>query len=511
MPVQRGDEQRIALTPGVWSTERLVTADDGTVATVTITGAADFRLSARDGRLVVQLVLAGTTRPIDVSIQPVLLPSILAEHPTSTDRTAGELAQLRADHHRRLGLWSPRPERPADLLTVIGGACFPLLGACYDDDAVPLAQIPRWAAPALRQPTAHAGAAVAFPRARSRRLVKSFARSLRPTAGHEPPNLYPLALALMGAPALDADRLANLLRAAEGQPVAMEHWPDCEQVRTACRLFADVAGDRVERLLTDAATAPDGPALLAHTLTLWHVARRDLRGAVPTRLERLQEHCLAQLPADPRPELARRQPLPPPRAAPHHRRSRSTPNRPAAAPPGAAQAPRPARAEPRPASPRAEPPPPLAYLAQRAPVATGGPVTAATTLPTPPVLRSARGQELGDLRLLVPRTVAELVDWGRRLSNCLGDFAPAVASGRSLLIGVQHHDRLVACVELDPDGRVRQFLGRANRRPNPRQAAQVVDHLLAIGAIDGAHPSNWPLLEQLGLLSHPANTLTSFP
>ena len=39
---------------------------------------------------------------------------------------------------------------------------------------------------------------------------------------------------------------------------------------------------------------------------------------------------------------------------------------------------------------------------------------------------------------------------GQLLCNCLGDFGPAAAAGRSLLIGVEVDGSLSYCIELSP-------------------------------------------------------------
>jgi hypothetical protein len=58
-----------------------------------------------------------------------------------------------------------------------------------------------------------------------------------------------------------------------------------------------------------------------------------------------------------------------------------------------------------------------------------------------------------------------------------------VAEGRSVLIGVFRDTRVVACVEVDPAGDVRQFLGPANRPPHPAVERVVIGALRDHGLV----------------------------
>ena len=96
---------------------------------------------------------------------------------------------------------------------------------------------------------------------------------------------------------------------------------------------------------------------------------------------------------------------------------------------------------------------------------TAPPAPANTALRYPAALAALHGIEVGaELRLLLPRTSDELVAWGRLLRSCIGSFGAAVAAGRSVLIGVEERGALAYCVEVSPDGSVRQFLGSGTGR-----------------------------------------------
>lgn len=111
-----------------------------------------------------------------------------------------------------------------------------------------------------------------------------------------------------------------------------------------------------------------------------------------------------------------------------------------------------------------------------------------TPLPATPQLRALDGRRAGELTLVLPRTAADLDRWGRLLSSCVGDFAAAVVAGRSHLVGVLRANRLAYVLELTPGGEVRQFCGRANRRP-PAAVRRAVLELIDASGAPSAAPS----------------------
>ena len=70
--------------------------------------------------------------------------------------------------------------------------------------------------------------------------------------------------------------------------------------------------------------------------------------------------------------------------------------------------------------------------------------------------------------------------------NCLGDFGPAVAAGRSTIVGIEQGNALAFAVEVDTDGRIRQFAGRANRAPTDALREATVAALRAAGIVTRA-------------------------
>jgi len=118
----------------------------------------------------------------------------------------------------------------------------------------------------------------------------------------------------------------------------------------------------------------------------------------------------------------------------------------------------------------------VAVVPLGAPVAARSPRVA---FEYPRAWRSVDGSGDGEVRLVLPRTPAELALWGRRLQNCLADFAASVHTGASWIVGVEVHDVLRYAVEVTPSGEIRQFLGAGNRAPDPAHAAAAIAQLRA--------------------------------
>ena len=161
-----------------------------------------FHLDATAPRLTLGLVLGARDRPVDVSIQPWVLASAA---PDAGDRLA--IARWLADLCLGQGRWAGSESDP---VRAAGGGAFPLLGRAYDEGAGTLGEIPRWAAAPLAAAVPRDAARAAFGAAVNRPVVAALAASLvRVDAPGAAPNLLPLALAVMGAPALSADGVAR--------------------------------------------------------------------------------------------------------------------------------------------------------------------------------------------------------------------------------------------------------------------------------------------------------------
>ncbi|MFN8018028.1 MAG: hypothetical protein U0P45_07875 [Acidimicrobiales bacterium] len=424
------------------------------------------------GRLRVGLVMHPLDRVVDVSVQPAAVVTTLQGAATACGQPWDAVAQsARAalvEAHERFGSRCPRPEEA--LLASVGGAAFPLLGSAYDAGAHPLEEVPRWAAPILEGPTVRHGATAAFAERATRPVVRSLVAAIAPDgSGHV--GLGSLALALIGRDVLEPDRLARVL-AAERAVHPAGDLPDPSTLDLARAAVATWGPARAERCLTDAAADEAGVRLILASASY----QRQLRGhgpaTLPNRLHQVHDLLRARIATAPPP------PPPPPPPAPRR------PAVPAAAR-FADQIPR----DPTPAERLA------AVDLVYAPPRDLRPVIGATLLSAPPAVAAVDGQRVEDLTLVLPRTAADLLRWGRLLANCLGEFGPAVAAGRSSIIGVERSGALAFAIEVGAERAIHQFTGLANRRPDPRTRALVVLALADAGVIDRAHPRNAPWLE----------------
>ncbi len=85
---------------------------------------------------------------------------------------------------------------------------------------------------------------------------------------------------------------------------------------------------------------------------------------------------------------------------------------------------------------------------------------------------------------MLPRTPGDLTRWGRRLANCLADYAGVVGAGTSVVIGLEERGTLVAAIELR-NGEVRQFVGIGNARPLGRHREVMTRMLSDLALADG--------------------------
>lgn len=361
----------------------------------------------------------------------------------------------------RRGLWTGQ----GDLVRRLTGASFPLLALLYDTDLGTLGRIPRWAAPALRAPSPRPGARAVLGSAASRRVVAALSASLLPQGPvPAPPALHPMALAIMGAPILPPDGLVRVLQAGthDRQPPP-DGLPTIDDITRFRLVVCELGATRVERILTDAASRPDGPRLLSETAELLGGLPAGARGRLPTRLDALHQRCRELTPVDPRPRADATPAVAGGRAQEPAMRRRHTA-------PGHALAPPPTR--------------------RVTPASPGG-------LSYSPAIWRLHGAPAGPrLRLALPRSVHEIRVWGQRLHNCLGTYAGAAVAGESLLIGVERLDVLTYCAEVNPRRRtLRQLLGPYNRSVSPVDAVAVCAVLLEHRLLDPQQPTNRPWME----------------
>lgn len=417
-------------------------------------GAPIVSLVPYEGRVRVGLVMQPLGRLVDVSIQPAAACETLRSvghrtftNPETVDDAAREaLATARA----RCASWAPSAE--ASVLAGFGGAAFPLLAAAYEQGATPVRDVPRWAEPIVAARTVREGAAAAFGARATRTVVRALVDAIRPDARAEI-DFTNLVLALIARDVLEPDCLARVLRA-DRVPHPAEHLPDPSTLLAARRTVSGWGPIRTERVLLDAAAAPDGLKVLLDTIRYIQQLRGHGPATLPNRLADLHDVHRTRVASAPRTE-----PPPEPRRVPARR------------------APVPAQPQ-RPRHQLWAPPTDLPSVA------------AGTPLPSTPVVQALDGCTAGDLTFIVPRTAGDLSRWGRILSNCIGGFGPAVAAGRTTIIGIERANTLVFAIEIGPNGAIHQFAGQANRAPTNTIRRATVRTLLGAGVVTREHPEN---------------------
>lgn len=423
-----------------------------------------FDLDAGGARLRIGLVLTARERPVDVSLQPAMLASLLRPSSDGSPDDVRAVAAWLSTFCTRHGLWAGAE---VDVVRGLTGASFPLLGQMYTHGAATLTEVPRWAAPALAEPKPRAAAQAVLGASVNRPVIAALAASLLPTAASPtPPALYPLALVVMGSAVLAPDALARVIRAGthDRQPHPST-WPTTDGVTQFRRQAPRLGARRVEQVLTEAATTADGPRLLRDTARLFGGIPAGLCARLPSGLSELHDRCIELTPAAP-------PPAPPPE-------------------PPATAARRPAT--PPPSRPRARATAPARALV--APDTTGrdpGPCRDFWS-----ALQRLHGRRVSDrLRLVLPETADDLAAWGRRLGNCLDTYAAAARSRRSALVGIEVDGVLTYCAELAPHSRtIRQLLGAHNRAVPAADAGAICSGLIAEGLIDPFQRANRPWVD----------------
>ncbi len=461
-----------------------------------------FRLTAIEGRMRLGLALLPTDRVIDVSHQPALLTQVLPVGlgPCAPGSAGATVARWIGDLAGVMGAWRHCDPAVIGLVGTVGGAALPLLGAAYAAGAAPVGEVPRWAVDVLAEAAPASAARVGFgPRATrpvARALAKGLVASPPPTPedvanlGGAPGAttgslaLFRLAIAMMAASVVEPDCLARLL-VAPGPPHGPDRWPDVEGLHAGRMVMAALGPNVATQVLLDAAATEQGPRLLDELLSDFGAVGDLLPARVATRLVDLHRQCRVLMPIDPNPEASR------------SNRGMGAPREPA-----------PAHGQPEPeAQPRTEPRAQLRTRGQNRPQAPTAqrPDARRRALRPPRVARTRTApdgvfrysSEVSRLhqmdagpgmRLVLPRSPAELSVWGHRLRNCIGSYGEAVAAERSLLVGVEMIGELRFCLEVSPTGAVRQFLGDRNRMVPDHVATPVCRVLAAAGILDaGSH------------------------
>lgn len=304
-------------------------------------------------------------------------------------------------------------------------------------------------------------------------------------------SLLGIGLSLMSEPVLEPDQLARILRHDCGQH-GSDTWPTKEQIATFRQFAPRLGSARVERLMRESVSRADGPQLLSQLIGTLDSIGDLLPRRIASPLDELYLQCQSLLPVDPNPGLQGLQPLrgsgsqaPVRRQA--RRRDQPPPRVPATTRFRVELPETPTRPVQRQVDPRRR-----ALLAPRTSQPSSSNILAS---PDPNLTNAIDNVCLEDgLSLQVPRSTAELEAWGRRLGNCLGSYGRAVASGRSLIVGVELHGVLTYCLEVAPNRSIRQFLGIRNRPVPPTHSAIVCTYLASIGVLDRNSAGNTPWL-----------------
>lgn len=438
-------------------------------------------LEAGQGTVRVGLVMPVVHHVVDVTVHPAAACTALLD---AADRTRTPRGDAEA-HVRnvlgatagRAGAWQAPAEAP--LVGALGGAAFPLLAAAYSGGRAPLAEVPRWATAVLACPDARTGAVSAFGPKATRPVVAALARSLL-AAGGDTVNLSGLALALMGVRVLEPDRLVRVL-GAPAPAWSPDGLPEPALIRVAQPVTASWGPARTERVLSEAATRPDGLSLLARTMRYAHDAGGHGPRRLPNRLSDLHDAYRMGVATDPGPR---------PRALPAPATVAPRPPRPRGAAPGRRPGVHAAGPDGDDGGHRGEAQEPAPHNPLYAPPAGLPPVHPHERLATNPAVRALHGATTEDLRLVVPSTAGDLARWSGVLRNCLHEYGPAVAGGHSTIIGVERVGNLCYALELNPQGVVRQFVGPANRPPRPADRLAIVRLLAQRGVIEADDPRN---------------------
>ncbi|MEZ5247168.1 MAG: hypothetical protein R2707_18925 [Acidimicrobiales bacterium] len=420
---------------------------------ITILDRTVARIDHHDGVVHVWISMLGGDRCIDVSTQPGTLPTMLRREARARredpNRWCAGVAGAAYDEADRWGFGDLPDRDRGDLDALLASLSFPLALLARRGGAGPLPHVPRWAAAILRAKSAGAAARVAFGPTATRGVARALPRGMMPGDGAPAgaaPDLRPLGLAISLADHLPPERLATVL-AGGGRWLPPQHWPSDDDIAQLRRLWRTVGETTATELAVDALRVEHGGARLRRALTVVEPFAVVAELTLARNVADLERQAARAVP------LQRREP-----AVPRVERT------PCAQPVDPAPA---AEPDPLPAVPRIAP--------------NDGPAGAGV-FDYPPSVGIAHGYRLGEHRLVLPRDPAELARWGRRLSNCLADYAGPVRSGRSVVVGLEERGTLVAALELRA-GTVRQFVGIANSRPTRarRDVAERMLHDLALG------------------------------
>lgn len=414
-----------------------------------------LRFDDAGGRITVHLLIPAIDASVDISASPATAAHAVED---AAERGAVPVSQARAQTIgglRQLGeaIGVRVPGGDVDLVTALGAAAFPLLGAAYDLGAAGLRTVPPWAVSVLDRSDPRAAAQRAFGTSATRPVVAALARSLV-RCGTEPVDLSRLAIGLIGRDVLEPDRLAAIV-AAEGSPWASDALPTTDGIARAQRAARYWGARLTFGYLTEAAADSHGHRLFDECVRFADDLGPHGPLRPPTRLTALRDVYRLAIRSAPTTPL--RRPVQPTRA------------RPASRPAGSSSrvVHYPALLAPRPAGTR-RPTQPRRHTA---------------TIPTPSWLAPVDGTSVGEFGLVLPHSTTDLIRWGQTMTNCLDTYRDAAACGMSHLVGVTRSGHLRYVIEITPQRTIRQFSGRANRSVARHDHDIIVTHLRTRGMV----------------------------
>lgn len=88
--------------------------------------------------------------------------------------------------------------------------------------------------------------------------------------------------------------------------------------------------------------------------------------------------------------------------------------------------------------------------------------------------------EADGFTIIAPEKTSDLYGWSETMGNCISGFGNKVAQGQSRLFAVMQENKMVANIELDPSGTVKQLLGQYNAHLDEELSAAVKGRILTV-------------------------------
>jgi hypothetical protein len=99
------------------------------------------------------------------------------------------------------------------------------------------------------------------------------------------------------------------------------------------------------------------------------------------------------------------------------------------------------------------------------------------------IQKALKGLEIGSLRFEVPTDSEKLLEYGKKMSNCIYTYKDQVANGSVIILGIYDKDELKYNISIK-NNKIQQFYGKYNRDPNPDDKAKVLNTLFEKKLLD---------------------------